>query len=156
MPQIVTCTAAAERFQFNQLFPARAKEGQLPPPLRTAARFCPERPTALVAGGRGIPDSTVTKADSQVSEAGANHRDHRVQTFFRRPGRGRRALRLAASVFLRLLTRPPLRPFCLFARFLASLRTKPPKRPSATACGFLRPGFFFMTPLHSDTSNLPP
>jgi hypothetical protein len=35
---------------------------------------------------------------------------------------------------------------------LASLRTRPPKRPSATACGFLRLGFFFMTPLHLITS----
>jgi hypothetical protein len=34
--------------------------------------------------------------------------------------------------FLRLLTKPPLRPFSRFARCLASLRTSPPNLPSAT------------------------
>src|SRR5689334_10910974 len=38
----------------------------------------------------------------------------------RRPGRGGRALRLAARVFLRLLTKEPLRPFSLLACFLTS------------------------------------
>ena len=49
--------------------------------------------------------------------------------------------------FLRLLTRPPLRPFMRLARRLASLRTRPPSLPSATAWGFLR--FRFITALHS-------
>src|SRR6516162_10798956 len=71
-----------------------------------------------------------------------DRRDCRVHPFLRRPGLGRRALRLTAIVFLRLLTSPPLRPFCLLARFLAALRTKPPNRPSATACGFFRCPFF--------------
>jgi len=67
----------------------------------------------------------------------------------RRPGRGRRALRRTARVFLRLLTKPPVRPFSWLARCLAVLRTSPPNRPSATACGFfLRLGLFFMTALH--------
>jgi hypothetical protein len=59
-----------------------------------------------------------------------------------------------AMVFLRLLTNPPLRPFSLLARFLASLRTRPPRRPSATACGFLD-RFFFTAPLHFTTSTTP-
>lgn len=78
------------------------------------------------------------ESDRRISEAGANRRDRRVQVFLRRPGRGRRALRRAASVFLRLLASPPLRPFSRLARFLAALRTRPPNLPSATACGFLR------------------
>jgi hypothetical protein len=39
-------------------------------------------------------------------------------------------------------TRPPLRSFCLLARFLASFATKSPNRPSAAACGFFRFSLF--------------
>jgi hypothetical protein len=132
---------------------SRTRTARTTAPLPLAGpRASARSDTPLIAGGCGIPNSTVTEADSQVAEARANHRDHHVQIFLRRPGRGRRALRLTARVFLRLLTRPPLRPFSLLARFLAALRTKPPRRPSATACGFLRLGFFFITPLHSTTS----
>jgi hypothetical protein len=42
-------------------------------------------------------------------------------------------LRSEAILFLRLFTRPPLRPFSRLARLLAALRTKPPNRPRATA-----------------------
>src|SRR5271170_7179360 len=105
----------------------------------------------LTQRGGGIPDSTVTAPNGVIAEAGANNLYQQIQPL-RRPGRGRRALRLAAKVFLRLLTRPPLRPFSLLASFLALLRTKPPNRPSATACGFFC--FCFLTiPLHS--SHLP-
>src|ERR1700730_12690302 len=138
---------SSRAFSAQSIF-SRTHKGRTAAPLPSAPPHDSAlRGPSLVAGGRGIPDSTVTEPDSQVSEAGANPRDHRVQTFFRRPGRGRRALRLAASVFLRLWTRPPFRPFCLFARFLASLRTKPPNRPRATACGFL-PLCFFSNALH--------
>ncbi len=78
--------------------------------------------------------------------------DHGAHVLLRRPGRGRRALPLAAIAFLRLLTRSPLRPFSLLARFLAALRTRRPSRPSATACGFLCVRFFFIDALHPDTS----
>src|SRR5271169_164427 len=78
----------------------------------------------------------VAPANGPLAEPGADCGDYGGDDFFRRPGRGRRALRRTAMVFLRLLTRPPLRPFSLLARFLASLRTSPPRRPSATACGF--------------------
>jgi len=71
----------------------------------------------------------VTKTNRQIANPSANRRDHGVQTFFRRSVRGRRALRLAASVFLRLLTNSRLRPFALLARFLAALRATPPKCP---------------------------
>jgi hypothetical protein len=79
-----------------------------------------------------MPDSTVTAPNGVSTEACANSLYQQIQSL-RRPGRGRRALRLAAKVFLRLLTRPPMRPFSLLASFLASLRTNPPSRPSATA-----------------------
>jgi hypothetical protein len=90
----------------------------------------------------GVPDAEIAKTDSAFSEACADRGYRRAHPLLRRPGLGRRALRLAAIVFLRLLTRPPLRPFCMLARFLASLRTRPPNRPSATACGFFRCRFF--------------
>jgi hypothetical protein len=87
-----------------------------------------------------------------IAEPRADRRDYDFDEFFRRLARGRRALRRAAIFFFWLLTKPPFRPFCLLARFLASLRTKPPNRPSATACGFL-PFRFFIHPLHHTTSS---
>src|SRR5438132_10679900 len=86
------------------------------------------------------------------SEACTDRGYRRAHPLLRRPGLGRSALRLAAIVFLRLLTRPPLRPFSLLARFFASLRTKPPNRPSATACGFF-PCRFFTGGLHPSASS---
>src|SRR5262245_49594681 len=82
------------------------------------------------------------KPDSVPSEPCVDRGYRRAHPFLRRPGLGRRALRLTAIVFFGLLTSPPLRPFSLLARFLASLRTAPPNRPSATACGFFRYRFF--------------
>ena len=99
-----------------------------------------------------MADSGVAKRDRPRSEPGADRRDQDFDDFLPRPGRGRRALRRAAIRFLRLFTRPPLRPFARLARRLASLRTNPPSRPSATACGFFRR--FFIAPLHSRTSRL--
>src|SRR5262249_44751381 len=88
-----------------------------------------------------VADSAIAETDGACSEARPDRGYGRAHflvacEIFRRPGLGRRALRRAAKVFLRLLTSPPLRPFSRLARFLASLRTRPPRRPSATACGF--------------------
>ncbi len=94
-------------------------------------------------------DATVSETNRPIAEARPDQRDHFLDDFLARPGRGRRALRRAAIRFLRLLTSPPLRPFSRFARCLAALRTRPPSRPSATACGFLRR--FFISPLHTKT-----
>ncbi len=98
-----------------------------------------------------MPDSSIAERDRLRPEARADRCNHDFDDFLLRPGRGRRALRRAAIRFLRLLTRPPLRPFSRLARCLASLRTNPPSRPSATACGFFRR--FFITPLHLSTSS---
>src|SRR5271163_1614998 len=103
--------------------------------------------------GDTITDAAIAPSNRQLPIPRTDEFNQEIDGFLRRPGRGRRALRRTAIVFLRLLTSPPLRPFSLFARFLASLRTRPPKRPSATAWGFLRSVFFFMTPLHLATSN---
>ena len=75
----------------------------------------------------------VAQTNGPVAEPGADGSDYDFDEFFRRPGRGRRALRRAAISFLRLLTRPPLRPFSRLARRLTSLRTSPPNLPKATA-----------------------
>jgi hypothetical protein len=77
------------------------------------------------SGAYGIADSAITAADSPISEAGANRGDRRAHPFFRCPGRGRRALRREAILFLRLFTRSPLRPFSRLARRLASLQHPP-------------------------------
>jgi hypothetical protein len=98
-----------------------------------------------------MPESSIAERDRLRPEARADRCNHDFDDFLLRPGRGRRALRRAAICFLRLLTRPPLRPFSRLARCLASLRTNPPSRPSATACGFFRR--FFITPLHLSASS---
>src|ERR1700722_5306882 len=98
------------------------------------------------------PDAAVSSTNCRITEPRTDRRDYDFDEFFRRPGRGRRALRRAAIFFFRLLTKPPLRPFSVLARCLASLRTKPPNRPSATACGFF-PFCFFIHPLHHSTSS---
>jgi hypothetical protein len=96
------------------------------------------------------PDSTVTAPNGVIAEAGANNLYQQIE-LLRRPGRGREALRPVAKVFLRLFTRPPLRPFSLLASFSALPRTKPHNRPSATACGFF-PFRLFINPLHHSSS----
>jgi hypothetical protein len=93
------------------------------------------------AAASGKTDAALAQTNRNSAKAGADRSNHAFDDFLR-PGRGRRALRRAASLFLRLLTRPPLRPFARLARCLASLRTDPPSRPSATACGFFRRRFF--------------
>src|SRR5215831_16410703 len=105
---------------------------------------------ALTAGS-GEADAAVAQADNSVAEASADRRNHDFDDFLR-PGRGRRALRRAAILFLRLLTRPPLRPFSRLARRLASLRTRPPSLPSATACGFFHLRLFTGA-LHTSVSS---
>jgi hypothetical protein len=75
----------------------------------------------------------VAQANGAIAESGADCGDYGFDDFFWRPGRGRRALRRTAIVFLRLLTTPPLRPFSRLATRLASLRTSPPNLPRATA-----------------------
>ena len=103
------------------------------------------------AGGCGISDPSIAERYGLRSKPPADRSDHDFDDFLLRPGRGRRALRRAAILFLRLLTKPPLRPFSRLARCLASLRTEPPSRPSATACGFFRR--FLITPPHLHTSS---
>ena len=93
------------------------------------------------AAAPGEADAAVAQANGAFAEASADRGNYAFDDLLR-PGRGRRALRRAASCFLRLLTRPPLRPLARLARRLASLRTNPPSLPSATACGFFRPRFF--------------
>jgi hypothetical protein len=85
-----------------------------------------------MAGG-AIADAAITPSNRQLSITGTDELDQEIDGFLRRPGRGRRALRRDAAVFLRLFTRPPLRPFSLLARCLASLPTSPPSLPNATA-----------------------
>ncbi len=99
-----------------------------------------------MAGG-AIADAAIAPSNRQLSISGTDELDQEIDGFLRRPGRGRRALRRAAAVFLRLLTKPPLRPFSRLARCWASLRTSPPSLASATACGFF-PFRFFIHPLH--------
>jgi hypothetical protein len=81
-------------------------------------------------------DTAVSPTDGTLAESCADSHDYDFDKFFRRPGRGRRALRRAAIFFLGLLTKPPLRPFSWLTNCLALLRTSPPNLPSATACGF--------------------
>ena len=85
-----------------------------------------------MAGGT-IADTAIAPSNRRLSITGTDDLDQEIDGFLRRPGRGRREFRRAAAVFMRLLTKPPLRPFSLLARFLASLRTSPPNLPSATA-----------------------
>jgi hypothetical protein len=65
-------------------------------------------------------NAVVASTNGTFTKSRTYNFDQEIQSL-RRPGLGRRALRLAAKVFLRLLTNPPLRPFSLLARFLASL-----------------------------------
>src|ERR1700722_4636611 len=71
------------------------------------------------------PDAAVSSTNCRITEPRTDRRDYDFDEFFRRPGRGRRALRRAAIFFFRLLTKPPLRPFSRVASCLASLRTSP-------------------------------
>jgi hypothetical protein len=63
----------------------------------------------LPIGRCAVTDTKLSQANGDVSETGS--------------GRGRRALRRAADVFLRLYTWPTLQPFSPLARRLAALHT---------------------------------
>src|SRR5271169_4209778 len=75
--------------------------------------------------GDTITDATIAPSNRQLPIPRTDEFNQEIDGFLRRPGRGGRALRRAAAVFLRLLTKPPLRPFSLLARFLASLQLDP-------------------------------
>ena len=77
-------------------------------------------------------DAAGATTNGIIAESCADRGDYDFDEFFRQPGRGHRALSRAA-IFLWLLTKPRLRPICLLARCLASLRTSPPNLPRATA-----------------------
>jgi hypothetical protein len=72
-----------------------------------------------------ISNAAIAPPYRPLAVARADQHHHPIHELFRRPGRGRRALRRAAMAFLRLLTKPPLRPFSRLACRLASLRTSP-------------------------------
>jgi hypothetical protein len=103
--------------------------GKSPPEEKTWLRFS----FVLRLPASNKPDAAVSPTNGTIAEPRADRRDYGFDEFFRRPGRGRRALSRAAIFFLRLLTKPPLRPFSRLARCLASLRTSPPNLPRATA-----------------------